>query len=116
MLCHLVSHHIRFALQHHTMIDLQIMKTMYLSFLVTDDFKQVLENYVKAMFESGVVWIYRSPRPLGLIAARNLGAMLATGEVIVCLDSHMEVQHNWSVCVIVIVMYLYNTKHFCLTT
>ena len=44
---------------------------------------------------SPVIRIIRSDRNLGLIRARHLGISHATGEVIVVMDSHMEVQIHW---------------------
>lgn len=53
-----------------------------------------LEKYVEDNFK-GKVKIFHNLSRLGLIATRMKGAKLASGEVIVFLDSHMEVITNW---------------------
>ena len=53
-----------------------------------------LHHYFNKNFP-GLVKIHRSNIQLGLIKARQLGARLATGDVIVCMDSHVEVQRGW---------------------
>ncbi len=62
---------------------------------ILEDLKQVLENYIYSVFDRHVVRLYRSKEPLGLIRARSLGIKIATGDVIVCMDSHVEVQPHW---------------------
>ena len=42
-----------------------------------------------------MVRIIRLDHPLGLIQARMLGIRNAHGDVVICLDSHMEVQEYW---------------------
>ena len=37
----------------------------------------------------------RNPQRLGVIKSRNLGAMLATGDYIMFMDSHCEVNQQW---------------------
>lgn len=53
-----------------------------------------LERYVADNFMKTVEVIH-NPTRLGLIVTRLEGAKRATGEVIVFLDSHMEVTTNW---------------------
>jgi polypeptide N-acetylgalactosaminyltransferase len=53
-----------------------------------------LQTYVSDNFEGKVKLVVNKGR-LGLIATRMKGAELASGEVIVFLDSHMEVNTNW---------------------
>ena len=43
----------------------------------------------------GVVRIVRVPERCGLIRARIAGAKAATGDVIIVLDSHCEVNVQW---------------------
>jgi polypeptide N-acetylgalactosaminyltransferase len=53
-----------------------------------------LEKYVAENF-GGKVKVFHNPTRLGLIVTRLEGAKKASGEVIVFLDSHMEVVTNW---------------------
>jgi polypeptide N-acetylgalactosaminyltransferase len=53
-----------------------------------------LDDYVKKNFDDRVK-IAHLPERRGLIVARMEGAKRATGEVLVFLDSHMEVFANW---------------------
>ena len=54
-----------------------------------------LEDYVAATWPDGVVRIVRTPERCGLIRARIVGAKAATGDVIIVLDSHCEVNEQW---------------------
>ena len=60
-----------------------------------DEFKDVLENYLAGVFRGVRILLLRSERSLGLIRARILGIQRAQGNVVVCMDSHMEVQKLW---------------------
>jgi polypeptide N-acetylgalactosaminyltransferase len=67
--------------------------------LVDDDstfpeLKENLTNYLDGKFDNKVKWHLNEQRE-GLIRARMIGARLAEAEVIVFLDSHMEVTNNW---------------------
>ncbi|KAK2165947.1 hypothetical protein LSH36_44g12003 [Paralvinella palmiformis] len=62
-----------------------------------EDFKQILEKYVSAVFTGQIVRIIRSERHMGLIQCRLHGAQLAQGDVLYFMDSHMEVQPRWQV-------------------
>lgn len=42
-----------------------------------------------------IVKLIKLNKPSGLIKARMIGARAAVGEVLVFLDSHCEVYHNW---------------------
>jgi polypeptide N-acetylgalactosaminyltransferase len=53
-----------------------------------------LENYLAENFQ-GKVKLFHNRERLGLIVTRLQGAERATGDVIVFLDSHMEVTNNW---------------------
>lgn len=53
-----------------------------------------VEKYVAENF-NGKVKVFHNPRRLGLIVTRMEGARKASGDVIVFLDSHMEVTTNW---------------------
>ncbi len=60
-----------------------------------DNLKEVLSTYIQTVFDPKVVKLHRSRTPLGLIKARSLGVRMATGDIIVCMDSHVEVQDHW---------------------
>ena len=66
-------------------------------FYLADELQDILRNYIQSVFDPEVVHLHRSTTELGLIKARNLGAQMARGDVIACLDSHMEVQPQWQV-------------------
>jgi polypeptide N-acetylgalactosaminyltransferase len=53
-----------------------------------------LRKYVTEVFGSKVKLIENKERQ-GLIKARMTGAKASTGEVIIFLDSHMEVYNSW---------------------
>ena len=53
-----------------------------------------LRNYATEVFGSKIKLIENEERQ-GLIKARMTGAKAATGEVIIFLDSHMEVYNSW---------------------
>ena len=57
-------------------------------------FYDILNVYVDTVFGE-VVSIHMNNNTLGLIKARLQGIRIATGHVIVCLDSHVEVQPYW---------------------
>ncbi|XP_052852223.1 N-acetylgalactosaminyltransferase 4 [Drosophila gunungcola] len=56
--------------------------------------KEPLDEHVAQHFPH-LVTIVRNPERKGLIAARIAGAKVATGEVMVFFDSHIEVNYNW---------------------
>lgn len=68
--------------------------------------KELLQNYVNAVFRGTSVRIYRSTEQLGLIRARLTGIRMAKARVVVSMDSHMEVQPRWSVLDNVLIMQL----------
>ena len=53
-----------------------------------------LQQYVKENFDHRVKVLNLKKRK-GLIVARMEGAKVATGEVLVFLDAHVEVNTNW---------------------
>lgn len=53
-----------------------------------------LEKYIAEKFR-GKVKVFHNPSRLGLIVTRVEGAKRASGEVIIFLDSHIEVTTNW---------------------
>lgn len=57
------------------------------------DLKQKLDDHITIW--NGKVKIVRNAERMGLIQARTNGARVATGEVIVFLDAHCEVNINW---------------------
>ena len=59
-----------------------------------EEYHKVLDNYMAAIF-GNKVRIIRSNVTLGAITSRLWGIQTAKGEVIVTLDSHMEVQKLW---------------------
>ncbi|XP_055870503.1 polypeptide N-acetylgalactosaminyltransferase 1-like isoform X1 [Biomphalaria glabrata] len=61
-------------------------------FSTSDYLKLPLEVYLQPMTK---VRLIRTTQRLGLIAARNLGSKLASGEILVFLDSHIECFQGW---------------------
>ncbi|XP_052873353.1 N-acetylgalactosaminyltransferase 6-like [Anopheles cruzii] len=56
--------------------------------------KRQLDDYVEKHLKS-LVKVVRHPERVGLITARLTGAKLATGDVLLFLDSHIEAGINW---------------------
>ncbi len=59
-----------------------------------DEVKKPLDDYCKKHF-GNIVKILRAPKRLGLIAAKNYGGRVATGDVVVFLDAHIEANAGW---------------------
>lgn len=53
-----------------------------------------LQSYVDKYF-NGIVKVLNLPKRMGLIVTRLEGAKIATGEVLVFFDAHVEVNTNW---------------------
>ncbi|KAJ8974484.1 hypothetical protein NQ317_001493 [Molorchus minor] len=73
----------------------QILKEILLvdDFSDKDNLKSDLDNYIEQFH--GKVRLIRNTQREGLIRTRSRGAQEATGEVIVFLDAHCEVNTNW---------------------
>ena len=68
--------------------------------LLVDDFsseKEIKYNFMKYVYDKlpAKVKLIRTPDRSGLIRARLFGANHATGEILVFLDSHVEVNQGW---------------------
>jgi len=59
-----------------------------------ESLKQQLDDYV-SLHWAHLVDVVHNPKRLGLIGARLAGAKVATAEVMVFFDSHIEVNYNW---------------------
>ena len=59
--------------------------------------KEGFRNYIEQHFPQGLVKLIRLKERVGLVKARMLGWRNSTGEVIIFLDSHMEVNIDWLV-------------------
>ena len=66
---------------------------MYFAVQLKDSFSAYIEKH----FPKGLVNLIRLKERVGLIKARMLGWRNSTGEVIIFLDSHMEVNIDWLV-------------------
>ena len=63
--------------------------------LVSAELGEPLQKYIANTWPDGVVKYVRRPTRGGLIVARHSGAEAATGDVLVFLDAHCEVNHGW---------------------
>ena len=58
-----------------------------------EELQDDLTKYVKTYMS--IVTLVRAHQRSGLIKAREIGAKVARGEVLVFLDAHCEAYHNW---------------------
>lgn len=70
--------------------------------ILVDDYSQIeelaggrLERYLRRHFRPGFVKLITLPQRSGLIRARLTGARVASGDVLVFLDSHCEATDHW---------------------
>ncbi|CAK9291983.1 unnamed protein product [Gordionus sp. m RMFG-2023] len=69
--------------------------------ILFDDFsdkvelKEPLNDYVNDYFGSKLVKMYRSEKRIGLIKAKIEGARKSTGDILIFLDAHCEVNVGW---------------------
>ena len=66
---------------------------MYFLYDLIADHRQPLHNFVTSL--PFVVRLHSNDHHRGLIQSRQIGAEVATSDVIVSLDAHMEVQEGW---------------------
>lgn len=62
---------------------------------LSGELKDGLDDYINRKFPKGLLKMIRIKERSGLINARLTGWRNSTGEVIIFLDSHMEVNINW---------------------
>ena len=60
----------------------------------SEDLHEEVKNYIEKNFD-GKVKLYKTENREGLIRARMFGAKKASGEVLIFLDSHIEVNKIW---------------------
>ena len=63
--------------------------------LYEDELKSPLDDYVRRTWPDGVVRVVRRTERGGIIKARMSGVRAATGDVLVIMDGHMEVNVGW---------------------
>ena len=66
-----------------------------LLFPISEDLKENLDKIVAESWPDGIVKIVRRDSRGGLIRARMSGARAATGDVLLVMDAHMEVNKEW---------------------
>jgi polypeptide N-acetylgalactosaminyltransferase len=62
--------------------------------VVSEHCKKQLDDYLAEHFDGKVKVVHQEKRE-GLIRTRITGAKVATGEVLIFLDSHVEASVNW---------------------
>ena len=63
--------------------------------LILATFTAELYHYLSNNDKSGLVHVYHNEVCMGLVQARSGGVKHTTGEIIIFLDSHMEVLDGW---------------------
>ena len=71
-----------------------LMRYLFVIFFIAE-VKEELDNYVAKMWPDNIVKIVRAEKRLGLIRGRMAGADVSTGDVLVFLDAHCEVNEQW---------------------
>ena len=66
-----------------------------LNFVLSGELRWQLDEQLAVINSSDLIIIKRSTEQLGLIKARLWGIREARGPVVLCMDSHMEVQERW---------------------
>ena len=64
---------------------------------LTAELGDKLLSYVERTWPDGIVKVLRTNERSGLIRAKLTGAMAATGDVLIFLDAHCEVNQRWYV-------------------
>ncbi|XP_046742412.1 polypeptide N-acetylgalactosaminyltransferase 35A-like [Diprion similis] len=99
VICFYNEHYMTLLRSVHSVVDQTPDKLLHEIILVNDwsddDALHVkLDAYIKEHFEKKVR-LYKTQRREGLIRARMFGAKRATGQVLIFLDSHIEVNNMW---------------------
>ena len=63
--------------------------------VISEELLQPLTDYISRTSPDGIVRQVRTEKREGLIAARQIGAAAANGDVMVFLDAHCEVTKGW---------------------
>ena len=70
---------------------------IFLSIILSssEELKENLDKIVAATWPDGIVKIVRREKRGGLVKARVSGARAATGDTVIIMDAHMEVNKQW---------------------
>lgn len=98
IICFYNEHRTTLLRSMHSVIDRTPVETLH-EIILVDDFSSLseledLENYL-ILHNINIAKLYRTKTREGLIRARMFGASKATGDVLVFLDSHVEVNVKW---------------------
>ena len=61
----------------------------------TEELHENLDKLVKESWPDGIVKVVRRETRGGLVKARVSGARAATGDTVIIMDAHMEVNVGW---------------------